>query len=376
MADSAASSLEKIYYDELTWPEVNEAVAARKVVLLPIGSTEQHGHHLPLDTDNFLARSVCIKAAQQAPTELLVMPTIPYGYNEHALDFPGTIHVHYDHFIEYCLDVCKSVVYAGFDRIVLIDGHGSNEHLCEFIARRATLETDALVASTLWVRLATEAFERVRESGLGGASHACELETSAYLYLDEARVQMDKAVNHVGGAAGHPSSRFLFSDISKGGGPMKMVRWTSTDDADRGQRCGRARHGGEGRGRGGAGGLEPARLRPRVPGDGQGRARRSPRRAADAPNPPEHGLTLAGHRRGRGSPPAVAGRPRGGGRDTRRPARRDHHRRRPHRDRRGLRATRTSAARSSRRRGRRHGGTDCARSCSGRTHWTSRATGG
>jgi creatinine amidohydrolase len=228
MSDSAGGSLEKIYYDGLTWPEINEAVEARKVVLLPIGSTEQHGHHLPLDTDNFLARSVCIKTAQQAPTELLVMPTIPYGYNEHAQDFPGTINVHYDHFIEYCLDVCKSVVYAGFDRIVLVDGHGSNEHLCEFVARRATLETDALVASTLWVRLGTEAFERVRESGLGGASHACELETSAYLYLDESRVQMDKAVNHVGGASGHPRSQFLFSDISKGGGPMKMVQWTST----------------------------------------------------------------------------------------------------------------------------------------------------
>jgi len=223
-----APSLEKIYYDELTWPEVNEAVEARKVILLPIGSTEQHGHHLPLDTDNFLARGVCVAAARQAPAEMLVMPTIPYGYNEHALDFPGTIHVHYDHFIEYCLDVCKSVVHAGFDRIVIIDGHGSNEHLCEFIARRATLETDALVASTLWVRLSVEAFERVRESGLGGASHACELETSAYLYLDESRVQMDKAVDHIGGASGHPSSRFLFSDISKGGGPMKVVRWTSS----------------------------------------------------------------------------------------------------------------------------------------------------
>jgi creatinine amidohydrolase len=228
MADSATGSLEKILYDELTWPEINEAVQARKVVLLPIGSTEQHGHHLPLDTDNFLARSVCIKTAELAPAELLVMPTIPYGYNEHALDFPGTIHVHYDHFIEYCLDVCKSVAYAGFDRIVIIDGHGSNEHLCEFIGRRATLETDALVASTIWVRLATEAFERVRESGLGGASHACELETSAYLYLEPSRVQMDKAVDHVGGAAGHPRSRFLYSDISKGGGPMMLVRWTST----------------------------------------------------------------------------------------------------------------------------------------------------
>ncbi len=221
-------SLDKTLYDELTWPEINEAVRAKKVVLLPIGSTEQHGHHLPLDVDNFLARSVCLVAARKAPRETLVMPTIPYGYNEHAQDFPGTIHVHYDHFIEYCLDVCKSVVYAGFDRIVIIDGHGSNEHLCEFIARRATLETDGLVASTIWTNLAIEAFEGVRDSGYGGAAHACELETSAYLYLDESKVQMDKAKDHYGGAAGKEGSKFLRVDLTRGWGPMKLVRWTST----------------------------------------------------------------------------------------------------------------------------------------------------
>ncbi len=222
------TSLDKALYDELTWPEINEAVQANKVVLLPIGSTEQHGPHLPLDVDNFLARSVCLSVSRQAPREVLVMPTIPYGYNEHALDFPGTIHVAYDHFIQYCLDVCKSVVHAGFRRIVIVDGHGSNEHLCEFIARRATLETEALVASTMWTNLAVEAFEDVRESGMGGAAHACELETSAYLYLDPSRVQMDKAQDHYGGAAGSEGSRFLYVDLTKGWGPIKLVRWTST----------------------------------------------------------------------------------------------------------------------------------------------------
>src|SRR5438876_7086261 len=211
-AESDMMSLDKIYYDELTWPEINEAATAQKTVLLPIGSTEQHGHHLPLDTDNFLARSICRRAAERAPREILVMPTIPYGYNEHALDFPGTVHVAYDHFIAYCLDVCKSVAYAGFARIVLVDGHGSNEHLCEFIARRATLETDALVASTMWTNLAVEAFNRIRESGPGGAAHACELETSAYLYLAESRVRMDKAEDHYGGAAGREGSKFLSID--------------------------------------------------------------------------------------------------------------------------------------------------------------------
>src|ERR1043165_2561402 len=111
------NSLDKFLYDDLTWPEINEAAEARKVVLLPIGSTEQHGRHLPLDVDNFLARSVCLAAAGRAPRELLVMPTIPYGYNEHALDFPGTIHVRYDVFVSYCLDVVKSAAHAGFDRI-------------------------------------------------------------------------------------------------------------------------------------------------------------------------------------------------------------------------------------------------------------------
>lgn len=222
------SSLDKYVYDSLTWPEINEAVLAKKVLLLPIGSTEQHGHHLPLDVDNFLARSVCLETAKLAPREILVMPTIPYGYNEHALDFPGTIHVHYDHFIEYCLDVCKSVIHAGFDRIVIVDGHGSNEHLCEFIARRATLETDGLVASCLWVNMATEAFAQVRESGPGGAAHACELETSAYLYLDESHVQMDKATDHYGGASGREGSKFLSVDLGTPLPPMRMVQWTSS----------------------------------------------------------------------------------------------------------------------------------------------------
>lgn len=222
------SSSDKHLYDELTWPEINEAVEAGKVVLLPVGSTEQHGPHLPLDTDNFLARSVCLHAAALAPRELLVMPTVPYGYNEHAIDFPGTVHVRHDVFISYCLDVVTSVAHAGFDRILIVDGHGSNEHLCEFIARRATLETEALVASCAWWHLGAEAFEKVRESGRGGASHACELETSAYLYLEASRVQQDKIEDHYGGATGSPTSKFLGSDLTRGSAPVRLIRWTSS----------------------------------------------------------------------------------------------------------------------------------------------------
>jgi len=70
-------------YNRLTWEEMNEAIAMQKVVLLPTGSTEQHGPHLPLDTDVFLAESVCVEAAQRAPDRMLVLPPISYGLNLH-----------------------------------------------------------------------------------------------------------------------------------------------------------------------------------------------------------------------------------------------------------------------------------------------------
>lgn len=222
------NSLDQFRYEYLTWPEINEAAEAKKVLLLPIGSTEQHGNHLPLDTDNFLASSISLEAGRCDPRNILVMPTIPYGYNEHAQDFPGTIHVTYEHFIEYCLDVCKSAAYAGFKRIIIVDGHGSNEHLCEFIARRATLETEALIASTMWTNLVIKEFENIRDSNIGGAAHACELETSIYLYLASDRVKMDQAKDHYGGAAGAEGSKYLYVDLTKGWGPIKLVKWTSS----------------------------------------------------------------------------------------------------------------------------------------------------
>ena len=63
---------------------------------------------------------------------------------------------------------------------------------------------------------------------MGGAAHACELETSAYLYLDPARVRMEKAEDHYGGAAGSEDSKYLYVDLSKGWGPVKVVKWTSS----------------------------------------------------------------------------------------------------------------------------------------------------
>src|SRR5215472_7981476 len=83
----------EVRYDALTWPEINEAVALKKVVVLPIGATEQHGPHLPLETDTRQVRALSLEAASRSPEDMLVLPEVAYGYTHHVMDFPGTVNV-------------------------------------------------------------------------------------------------------------------------------------------------------------------------------------------------------------------------------------------------------------------------------------------
>jgi creatinine amidohydrolase len=179
-------------YNQLTWPEMNDAIELQKVVLLPTGSTEQHGAHLPLDTDLFLAESVCRELARRAPDKVLVLPGIPYGLNLHHIDFPGTIHIEPQHFIDFCVDVTKSVAYHGFRRIAVVNGHGSNMPMADLIARRTVLETPSLCCAFGYYSMGREESHAACESGL--YAHADEWETSLYLHFARERVQMDKAV--------------------------------------------------------------------------------------------------------------------------------------------------------------------------------------
>jgi len=220
-------------YAKLTWPELRQAVEMNKVVVLPVGSTEQHGKHLPIDVDNFLATNLALTAGQRAPDKVLIAPTIPYGFNVHAFDFPGTMHVPRDPFVDYVVDVCKSFSYHGFKRIILYDGHGSNMPPLNLAARRVAMETDAMCACLIWVSLLgvdPDHMQSWRESRIpGGCAHACELETSAYLHFDAARVQMDKAEDNIAWYNYAEQAKFGAVDLLAGGSSvLKVVEWTST----------------------------------------------------------------------------------------------------------------------------------------------------
>jgi creatinine amidohydrolase len=199
------STAHEYRFNRLTWAEMDDAIGRQPVVILPTGSTEQHGRHLPLDVDLFLTESVCHEIGRRAGGNVLVLPAIPYGLNLHHIDFPGTIHIEPDVFIDYCVNVTKSVAYHGFEKILVVNGHGSNVPLIDVVARRTTWETESLCAASHYFNFALEAFEAVKDTEV--VAHADEFETSLYLHLAADRVQMDKA-----GADDDVRGRYVSSD--------------------------------------------------------------------------------------------------------------------------------------------------------------------
>jgi creatinine amidohydrolase len=209
-------------YRKLTWPEVEESVRARRVVVIPVGAIEQHGHHLPIDMDNLAVETVCERAAKSRPDVLVCAPPIHYGFNEHNMDFPGTISVEPEHFIHYCFDVARSFALQGFEYILLVNGHGSNAHLLDAVARLVTIRSPARCASLSYWDLTREAFNTVRESPFpGGANHACEYETSIYMYLEPEGIQMDKIEPDM-----RTHSKYFYEDLL-GGSPIRFTGWRS-----------------------------------------------------------------------------------------------------------------------------------------------------
>ena len=189
----------KYRYAEMTWPECNAAAKGGKVAVLPVATYEDHGYHLPIDVDVILATEICERAVARIPDEAVLIPAVTHGYSPHHMDFPGTITIRWDTFINYVKDVCLSLAHHGFTRILIVNGHGSNTAPLEMAARLTVVETEGRVfcaSVNHWgVRKLRDAAKSIRTSDYGGTSHAGEYETALYLALRPELVEMEKAVN-------------------------------------------------------------------------------------------------------------------------------------------------------------------------------------
>lgn len=203
--------------EELTWPEAQAAIEAGAMAVLPVGSLEQHGRHLTINTDNVLGDAIAATAVQRAVdrgVRVLLCPALHYGYTMHNMDFPGTMTLRTETLLAVGVDLVTSLVHHGCRKVVLLNSHGSNWSILDLVGREVmNRHPDALVAAVFPIKMAAAELETLREAKqTGGMSHGCELETSLMLHLRPELVEMDKAVADIS----QPDSRFYWRDILRG----------------------------------------------------------------------------------------------------------------------------------------------------------------
>ncbi|MCB1183792.1 creatininase family protein [bacterium] len=187
----------------LTWPEAAERFAETDVVLLPVGAIEQHGPHLPLDTDAHDAEWLCRQVAEACShPKPLVLPLLPYGVSYHHEAFAGTISVRNETMAQLIYDIGMGVARHGATKLVIVNGHGGNGPALDFAAQM--INRDAHIFTCVESG-ETSDVDIDAMADTPNDVHAGEIETSTSLALRPHLVHMDRA----GAEVPRFSSRYL-----------------------------------------------------------------------------------------------------------------------------------------------------------------------
>ena len=183
---------QKVLWDAHTTWELAELVRQDPVVILPVGALEQHGPHLPLDTDTHIVGELAKAAASRAGCPCFLLPPVWFGLSEHHMGFCGTLTVRPSTLLEVVFDLLRSLKRHGVNKVLLLNGHGGNMAVLRSAVDRAGAELGLrAVLATYW-HLVGEEIAAWRLSPRGGMSHGCELETSLKFYLRPEDVRQEK----------------------------------------------------------------------------------------------------------------------------------------------------------------------------------------
>lgn len=175
---------------EMTWQEVESALERTATLLLPVGSTEQHGHHLPLGVDVHMPEAVGARVAERSPA--LLAPPVWYGVSPHHTFKPGTFTVSTETFQRYLVDVCASAGEWGVENVLLLNGHYlAQDPELEVVVRELRTEHGMQAFHAPLVDLFADVAAEIRTGEV--SFHASEFETSIMLSLLPDLVHMDRA---------------------------------------------------------------------------------------------------------------------------------------------------------------------------------------
>lgn len=184
-------------WDALTREEIRE-LAPAALLVLPVGTTEQHGPHLATGTDALIAAAIAERAAAAAsrPDTILLAPTLAYGASHHHLPFGGTLSLGIATFQLVLQDLLASAASAGVRRIFVLNGHGGNAAACAITVAEASRELGVVAATAM-------ASDLVDPAEIDGPlhGHAGSFETSVMLALDPGRVRPELTRPSPGGGA-------------------------------------------------------------------------------------------------------------------------------------------------------------------------------
>ena len=186
-----------IYFSELRHPQIKEAAKKNAVVVLPFGQIEEHGPHLPIYTDAFIAERVCEDAIKQLagnPPSYMLEP-ISYGYSQKVLKkWPGTFSLPQQTVVETLKHILLSLTEMGIRKCVVVSTHGNHRGVARMAAREVADECGAGPALFFPVATVGDVLNQHGQAGPGGSCHAGETETSLMLYLAPDLVEMSVAV--------------------------------------------------------------------------------------------------------------------------------------------------------------------------------------
>jgi creatinine amidohydrolase len=194
--EDASANRSDVLWRHHTREEIKALPLADIVAVQPIGSLEQHGWHLPVDTDTRTATYVAERAALQAGVPTLVLPVIPYGFSLHHMAHGGTVTLRVQTLLDVLEDVCGSLRDQGIDHILILSGHGGNRAAITAAAQELSFRLGRQIEAFCWFDLIEPEIDAIMEGPIHDVGHAGEAETSAMLYLapDEVRRELLRPV--------------------------------------------------------------------------------------------------------------------------------------------------------------------------------------
>ena len=182
-----------VHWQEMWRHEMLAALEHDPVVIVPVGSVEQHGPHCPMDVDISHTQALAVETARAiADFPVIVAPPVWCGLTHYNMGEVGTITLSVETFIAFVSEVCRSIWVNGFHRIILVNGHGGNRDICRVISTKLAEEDIWVLPITFWEMvspLLTEAGETDGWIGHGG-----EWETSLQLYLRPTLIDQSRMV--------------------------------------------------------------------------------------------------------------------------------------------------------------------------------------